>query len=118
MPDHTITKKACINPATETLYQKYLNLKERIKGFQAPHDHDLTKEQKQMVEVCQTYLDEVSSYINIPQRKRKWPFIKGTHPHLMWQLLHRVDENFILLGMCPHFYNQSVQWIAETPFSR
>jgi hypothetical protein len=97
MTDHSITKNAWMNPATETLYQKYLDLQERLKCFQPPHDHDLTKEQKQVAEICQTYLDEVSSCINIPLRKRKWPFIKRIHPHLMWQLLHRVDENFILL---------------------
>ena len=113
MTDHSTTRNACINPATETLYQKYLNLQERLKGFQAPRDHDLTKDQKQVVEVCQTYLDEVSSYINIPQRKRKWPFIKTIHPHLMWQLLHRVDENLILLIDEDELYSTAINVITS-----
>jgi hypothetical protein len=98
-----------MNPATETLYQKYVDLQERLKGFESPRHKELTEDdQKQLVKECWTYLSEVSSYLNIPCLSKKWPFFRSKHPHLMWELLHRVDEKSILLIDGDELYSAAI----------
>jgi hypothetical protein len=92
------TLRGWINPATETLHQKHFDLQEKLKRYERPHNKDLAEDdQKQVVKECGTYLNEVSSYLNTPLLSIKWPFFRKKHPHMMWELLHRADENFILL---------------------
>ena len=97
-----------LNPCTETLYQKYLDLQERLKRFEPPHDHGLKDEQNRVVEICRTYLQKVKDYIEIPLLNTKWPFLHRRHPHLMWQLLHRVDECFVLLCNDEELYSLAI----------
>jgi TRAP-type C4-dicarboxylate transport system permease small subunit len=109
MTDQTLksTLRVWMNPATETLYQKYFDLQERLKGFESLHNK-LTEEQKHIVEICRTYLGKVRSYLEIPMFNAKWPFFRRRHPHLMWELLHRVDENFILLTDADELHGRAI----------
>ncbi len=109
MADKTLksTLGVWMNPATETLYQKYFDLQEKLKGFE-PSNNKLADEQKHIVKICQTYLDKVKSYLENPMFNAKWPFFRRRHPHLMWELLHRVDENFILLTNADELYGRAI----------
>ena len=103
------TLRVWMNPATETLHQKHFDLQEKLKRYERPHNKDLTEDdQKQVVQECQTYLSEVSNYLNTTLLSIKWPFFRRKHPHLMWELLHRVDENFILLIDGDELYSTAI----------
>jgi hypothetical protein len=83
-----------LNPAMERLFSKITDLDELLEEFQA---QDLTHDQKQIVKICQAYLEKAREYINCPLISAGFPFIESRHPHLVWELLHRVDEYFVLL---------------------
>ncbi len=48
-----------MNPATERLQSKMTNLEETLEGFQA---QNLKNEQKQVVNICKTYLERARGY--------------------------------------------------------
>ena len=83
-----------MNPAIERLLSKFTNLEETLEGIQA---QGLEHEQKHIVKICQAYLQKTKGYIARPSLSSKFPFFGRRHPHLVWELLHRVDEYFILL---------------------
>jgi len=83
-----------MNPATERLESKITNLEETLEAVQVK---DLEDEQKHIVKICQTYLEKAKSYTDRSVLSPKFPFFHGRHPHLVWELLHRVDENLLLL---------------------
>jgi len=98
-----------MSPAAETLHQKHFDLQEKLKRYERPRNKDLTEDdQKQVVKECWTYLDEVSGYLDTPSLTIRWPFFKRKHPHLMWELLHRVDENLVLLMDGDELYSTAI----------
>lgn len=88
-----------LNPARERLLAKLFSLEENLKLVQVRF---LDSDQAALVQVCRDYLDLAWKYLNPASRSREWlawlPF-KSRHPHLVWELLHRVDEYLVLL--CP-----------------
>jgi hypothetical protein len=88
------TLGAWMSPATERLESKITNLEETLEVFEVK---DLEDEQKHIVKICQTYLEKAKSYTDRPVLSGKFLFIHERHPHLVWELLHRVDENLLLL---------------------
>lgn len=85
---------AWLNPATERLHTKFMELEETLPGIEA---QQLTPEQQQFLNTCKTYLEEVKKLLERPVRINKFPFFESRHPHLVWELLHRVDEYLLLL---------------------
>ncbi len=99
------TANVWMNPATERLLSKITNLEETLEGVQA---QDLQHEQKHIVKICQTYLEKARGYIDRPSLSAKFPFFGRRHPHLVWELLHRVDEYFILLIKDEELYSRAI----------
>ena len=94
-----------LNPATERLLSKMTNLEEMLEGFPA---QTLNHEQKHILGICNTYLEKARGYLERPPLKAKFPYFRGRHPHLVWELLHRVDEYFILLIKDEELYSRAV----------
>jgi len=99
------TLKIWLNPATERLLSKMTNLEEMIEGFQA---QNLNHEQKHIADICKNYLEKARGYIERPLLNKKFPFFRRMHPHLVWELLHRVDEYFILLIKDEELYSRAI----------
>ena len=93
MPEDPLSSTTCVrlNPARERLLSKLTDLEKTLECIEA---QTLTEEQKCFVEICKTYLQEAK---NLLERPLKFLFFGSRHPHLVWELLHRVDEYFILL---------------------
>jgi hypothetical protein len=100
-----VTRKVWMNPATERLQSKMTNLQEMLEGFQA---QDLNDEQKHIIAICKTYLEKARDYTDRPLLSAKFPFFGRRHPHLVWELLHRVDEYFILLIKDDELYSRAI----------
>ncbi len=83
-----------LNPAAERLLSKITNLKEMLDEFRA---QKLDDEHKNIVNICEAYIAKAQLYIDHPLLSSKFPFFVSRHPHLVWKLLHRVDEYFVLL---------------------
>jgi hypothetical protein len=94
-----------LNPATERLQSKLTNLAEMLEGFQA---QSLNQEQKHIISICNTYLAKARGYTDRPLLSRKFPFFPRRHPHLVWELLHRVDEYLILLIKGEELYSRAI----------
>ncbi len=74
-----------ITPPKEKLLEKVIGLEEHIARYRAGK---LDDEKKQILKSCEDYLKVVKEILQS----------KGSsHPHLLWNLLHRVDEQMILL---------------------
>ncbi|MEW6387867.1 MAG: hypothetical protein AB1491_10175 [Thermodesulfobacteriota bacterium] len=83
-----------LNPAMERLLSKITNLEETLEGIEALPPKP---EQQHFLKICRTYLDKARNFLNRPLLRAKFPFFGSRHPHLVWELLHRVDEYFLLL---------------------
>lgn len=88
-----------LNPATEKLLSKITNLEENLEGIKA---QALTSEQQHLVKICETYLETARGYLDRP-----WWALRSCHPHMIWEMLHRVDEYFILLMKNAEFYSKA-----------
>jgi hypothetical protein len=83
-----------LNPAREKLQSKIISLEESLKLVEAL---ELDQERGNIVNICHDYLEKVKEYLESTVR----------HPHLIWELLHRVDEYFILLIKDEELYSRS-----------
>jgi hypothetical protein len=95
-----------LNPASEKLLSKITNLEENLEGIKA---QELTSEQQHLVKICETYLVTARGYLDRPW----WP-PRSRHPHMIWEMLHRVDECFILLIKKDEFYSRAS--VVKTSF--
>ena len=103
------TTGVCMSPSAETIHQKHMELQAELKRYELHHHKgSMDDGRQQLIEECHDYLDEVSNYWNKPFFIFKWPFFPSKHPHLMWELLHRADENFILLMDEDELYARAV----------
>lgn len=73
-----------INPSQERLYSKITDLEQALSIIRSGH---LDPTQLKVAESCQKYIALC------------WDYLRGRrkHSHLVWEFLHRVDENLILL---------------------
>lgn len=88
-----------LNPATEKLLSKITNLEENLEGIKA---RGPTPDQQSLIKICETYLETARSYLDRP-----WWALRSRHPHMIWEMLHRVDEYFILLMKNEEFYSKA-----------
>lgn len=106
-----LTISARLNPATEKLMEKIIYLEEALKEIPDPdQDQGQKKKQKQknLINVCQTYIQKARGYLDRP-------FYKSRHTHLVWELLHRVDEYLILLMTDEELYSRAID--VKTSFN-
>lgn len=82
-----------MSPSAERLQSKFTNLKEKLQEIETRP----LKPDKGVVATCSKYLGDAEDFLNRPSLSPKFPFFRGKHPHLVWEFLHRVDENLILL---------------------
>jgi len=94
-----------LNPATERLLSKYTSLDEALQVLKA---QPLAEEQKTIANICETYLGMARNYIDRPFWSGRFPYLERKHPHLVWELLHRVDEYFILLTKEKELYSRAL----------
>ncbi len=73
-----------ISPPKEKLLEKIISLEKDIAEYKT---RKLDNRQKQILETCEDYL----------RIARELHTKRFSHPHLIWSLLHRVDERLILL---------------------
>ena len=88
---------AYLNPATEKLLEKIIYLEETLKQIA---DQQIPA-QKNLIDICQTYLKKARVYL-------ERPWYKSRHPHLVWEMLHRVDEYLILLINDQELYSRAL----------
>jgi hypothetical protein len=88
-----------LNAATEKLLSKITHLEENLEGLKA---QALTPEQQHLVKICETYLETAKGYLDRP-----WWAFRSRHPHMIWEMLHRVDEYFILLIKDAELYSKA-----------
>ncbi len=95
-----------MSPSTERLQSKITSLEVSLKEFEA---RQLTDEQKRVAGICKVYLDKARDFLDRPAFAPTPPFLSRKHPHLVWELLHRVDEQFILLLTPEEFAGKAVE---------
>ena len=95
-----------LSPSAERLYSKNINLKELQKQFAA---QKLSADQQRAFEVCEQYLHYARDFLERPAVSPGFPFFSRKHPHLVWELLHRVDEYHILLLADDEIYNKAIE---------
>jgi len=95
-----------MSPSTERLQSKITSLEVSLKEFEA---RQLTDEQKRVAGICKVYLDKARDLLDRPAFAPTPPFLSRKHPHLVWELLHRVDEQFILLLTPEEFAGKAVE---------
>ncbi len=95
-----------MNPSTERLLSKFTDLEETLKLLKEQHRDD--EHAKITIDACETYLKKARYYLG--QRGWGWscPFSGRRHPHLVWELLHRVDECFILLIKKEELFSRAI----------
>ena len=95
-----------MSPSTERLQSKITSLEVSLKEFEA---RQLTDEQKRVAGICKVYLGKARDFLDRPAFAPTPPFLSRKHPHLVWELLHRVDEQFILLLTPEEFAGKAVE---------
>ncbi len=102
------TASVRLNPAREKLLSKITHLEETLELVKAQQQGKADEEKEKIVKICHTYLDKAKDYLNRPSLSSKFPFLDSRHPHLIWELLHRVDEWLILLIKDEELYSRAV----------
>jgi hypothetical protein len=87
-------KSPKLNPAEERLVSKFSDLEETLEVIEAQGP---TEDKKHIVTICRTYLKQAKNFLDAPSLSLRFPPFGSRHPHLVWELLHRVDEYLILL---------------------
>ncbi|NDV14182.1 hypothetical protein GZH52_15540 [Crenobacter sp. HX-7-9] len=95
-----------MSPSAERLQSKITSLEVSLNEFEA---RQLTDEQKRVVGICKVYLGRAHDLLDRPAFGPKFPFLSHKHPHLVWELLHRVDEQLILLMTPEEFAGKAVE---------
>jgi hypothetical protein len=95
-----------MSPSAERLLSKITNLEVSLDEFEA---RQLTPEQERAVAICKVYLGKARGFLDRPAFGPKFPYFSRRHPHLVWELLHRVDEQFILLMTPEEFAGKAVE---------
>ncbi|TIC80573.1 hypothetical protein [Crenobacter intestini] len=97
-----------MSPSAERLQSKITSLEVSLNEFEA---RQLTDEQKRVVGICKVYLGRAHDLLDRPAfgSKFPFPFLSRKHPHLVWELLHRVDEQLILLMTPEEFAGKAVE---------
>lgn len=92
-----------LNPAREKLWSKLTTLEETLKAIDPK---SLTGRQLRSLEICQDYLRAANQFLADQPRFRFW---RSRRPHLVWELLHRVDEELLLLYDEDELYSRALE---------
>jgi hypothetical protein len=95
-----------MSPSAERLLSKITNLEVSLDEFEA---RQLAPDQERAVGICKVYLGKARGFLDRPAFGPKFPFFSRKHPHLVWELLHRVDEQFVLLMTPEEFAGKAVE---------
>lgn len=95
-----------LSPSAERLYSKSTTLKELQKRFA---EQSLSTDQQYALQLCEQYLRHARGFLDRPAVSLRFPFFSRRHPHLVWELLHRVDEHHILLLADHEIYSKAVE---------
>lgn len=95
-----------MSPSAERLVSKITNLDELHKEFRA---RTLTGGEHCAVEACGQYLAKAREFIDRAAFSPIYPFFSRKHSHLVWELLHRVDEYHILLRPKEELLNKAIE---------
>lgn len=79
-----MTKRKFLAPSKESLLDKIIGLEEAISWYEKK---GLNDNQKHVLHICKDYIQSAKDCM------RGFP----SHPHLIWNLLHRVDEHLIFV---------------------
>lgn len=79
-----MTKRKFVAPSKESLLEKIMGLEEAISRYEKK---GLDENQKTILHICKDYI----------QSAKEWMRGFPSHPHLIWNLLHRVDEYLIFV---------------------
>jgi hypothetical protein len=90
-----MTKRKFLAPSKESLLEKIMGLEEAMARYEK---NGLDENQKQILHSCRDYL----------QRAKECMRGFRSHPHLIWNLLHRIDENFIFLMPQDELYARAI----------
>ena len=90
-----MTKSRFVAPSKESLLEKIMGLEETISRYEKK---GLDEDQRHTLHICKDYL----------QRSEEWMRGFTSHPHLVWNLLHRVDEQLIFLMPLDELYATAI----------
>jgi hypothetical protein len=90
-----MTKSKFVAPSKESLLEKIMGLEETMSRYEKK---GLNEDQKHTLHICKDYL----------QRSQEWMRGFTSHPHLVWNLLHRVDEELIFLMTQDELYATAI----------
>lgn len=88
---------ALMNPAKERLWGKIRDIEESLSILEKK---GLKALQEEILQSCRDDVEDAKAYM-----ENKW--WKGSHPHLIWEFLHRVDENIVLLFPDSELYGKA-----------
>ena len=90
-----ITKHKFLAPSKESLLDKMMGLEEAISQHEKK---GLDENQKQILQICKDYIQSAKECMR--------EFL--SHPHLVWNLLHRVDEYLVFLISQDELYARAI----------
>ena len=90
-----MVKRKLLAPSEESLLDKIMGLEESISQHEKK---GLNEDQKYILHICKDYIQSAKECL------RGLP----SHPHLVWNLLHRVDEYLIFLMSKDELYARAI----------
>jgi hypothetical protein len=97
-----IKNKIYTAPSKESLLEKIISLELELSQYE---DKKLNEKNKEILHICKAYIQTTKECM-----RGFW-----SHPHLIWNLLHRVDEHIILLMPEDELYARAVD--VKTSFN-
>ncbi len=92
-----------LNPTREKLWSKITTLEETLKAIDPK---SLNASQLKALEISWDYLQAARDFLDDRPWYKVW---RSRHPHLVWELLHRVDEELILLFSEDELYSRALE---------
>jgi len=93
--DEEITKHKFLAPSKESLLDKMMGLEEAISQHEKK---ELDENQKHILHICKDYIQSAKACMS--------GFL--SHPHLIWNLLHRADEYLVFLMSQDELYARAI----------
>jgi hypothetical protein len=90
-----MTKRKFLAPSKESLLEKIMGLEEALSRYEKK---GLDEDQKHTLHICKDYI----------QSAKEWMRGFSSHPHLIWNLLHRADEHVIFLMPPDELYARAI----------
>ena len=95
-----------ISPSAERLIWKVMDLEKQGEELRA---RALDNDQVRILDICDQYIRMARNFLDRPAISWRFPFFSRKHPHLVWALLHRVDEHYISLMSDDELVNKAIE---------